>query len=232
MSDGEYAGWVGRHVEATAAPPEAAAALLSQFTREAFAEWGATPGELDDCTRRLIRGRRVPKFANEHADAVALELHHQRDEAARAERPDPAEWYAAPRAVGCRLCGDTGLVTVPLFLCVEAPRYGPPRLVPLPGYRSPLVGAVLCSEPGCEPGRVARDREGRRQLPEGKRPRPTLAKYLERFRGVDVVALLARYEREAVAAARRRPGADAPGWAELVERLKARATELAQEGTS
>lgn len=227
MSDAEFEAWVEQHCEATAAPAEATASLLAESTRRAFGEWEATAGELGECTYRLIHGLKVPKFGNEHAEAVARELHLLRRERAAAGRPHPgaAHPIGGPVAPGpwCPRCRDSGLVPVPLFLCVEVPHHGPPRLVAHPGYKTVLTGSVLCSEGGCEPGRRLRDREGQRKRPDGQERRPTLAEYQRRFGGVDVAGLLERHERELVAAARRRAGPGAGDWAALVARIRARA---------
>lgn len=222
MNQTEYEAWVGRHCDATAASHEAAVALVSQFCREAFVEWRATATELDACTRSLIRHRRVPKFANEHADAVSREMFDARGELAKANRPDPAATYpiggAVPDSHRCRWCRDTGMVTVPLYLCVEVPRDAPPRLVPHPGYRSVLVGSVLCDQPDCDRGRATRGAESK----AGK-PRPTLRKYLARLGGVNVVELLERHERETAEHARRTASPGANPFAEVIARLRARA---------
>lgn len=230
MSDEEFEAWVVQHCEATAAGTEAAGSLLAPATRRAFAEWGATAAELGEVTYRLISERRVPKFANEHAEAVASELLALRRERAAAERPDPAAAYPIGGAVApgpeCRWCRDTGLVTVPLYLCVEVPHNDPPRLVPYPGYRDVLTGSVLCDRPGCEPGYRVRGAEGK-----AARPRPTLTKYLQRFGGVNVVRLLEEHERAVVAHARRTAPKGVPDeYAPVIARLRARANGTFTEG--
>lgn len=221
MSGADYETWVGQHCEATGATVEAGVSLLAPASRRAFAEWDATTGELGECTYRLIRGRRVPKFASDHAEAVARELLQYRAEVAADRRNDTAtaDPIGSAIAIGprCRWCRDSGLVTVPLWCCVEVPHHAPPRLVPHPGYRAVLTGSVLCDAPECAPGRAARDVAGR-----ANKPRPGLRKYLSRFGGVNVVELLERHDREVVEHARRTAPRGPCPFAEVFARMRAR----------
>lgn len=217
MTDVEYEGWVGLHCEAMAANAEAATSLLSPLNRAAFEEWGATPGELGECTSRLLRLLRVPKFANEHAEAVAVELRDLRRERKSARViPDHG-----PNAPDCALCRDTALVTVPHFLCVCAPADGAGYLVnfvdPRPGgvgdYGRVVLMDVRCTE--CQRGLQAKTRH------------PSLASYVRRVGGLSarsMVALLAAHEHAKAEHARRSTrGPDDVDWAALVARIKRRA---------
>jgi hypothetical protein len=218
VTDEHFKGWVTNHCEATAANAEAAASLLSPLNRAAFEEWGATPGELGECTSRLLRFLRVPKFANEHAEAVALQLLELRKERAASARLSPDRGPGAP---DCALCRDTALVTVPHWLCVCVPADGPPYLTnfvdPRPGgvgdYGRLVCIDVRCTE--CQRGLGAKSRH------------PSLASYLRNFggriSGRGVVALLAEHERAQADRARGGPrGAQDETWAALVARVRRR----------
>ncbi|TXI12371.1 MAG: hypothetical protein E6Q76_01085, partial [Rhizobium sp.] len=220
MKPSEYEAWVAGHCEATAANAEAAAALLSEPVRRYFREQLATAGEMGECTYRLVAGSRVPRFAAEHSDAVAVELRGLRTERAQARRPGPAAMRAG--APVCGWCRDTGLVVVPHPACVEAPADGPPRLVAYQRdgirYTGVVEVSVLCDRPGCEPGRRVRDAEGK-----SPKPRPTLTRYTGAFAGAfNPVELLARHHRAVAERCRRAGGAGGGEWAALVARIRAR----------
>lgn len=216
-----FPGWVAMHCEATGAVPQTSATLIAN--RQSFVtDWSATAGELGECTHRLVSFLRVPKFPNEHAESIARELMLLRRERAEARDRAAAATLAAPGRVPsvlCRQCGDTGFVTVPLYLCVECPRDDPPRLVPHPGYAGVLTGSVLCDRPDCAPGRRVRDAEAK-----VTRPRPTLTAYTRRFGCVDVVAMLREHERAVTEYARMTAPKDEGGFAESIAQLRARAT--------
>jgi hypothetical protein len=224
MSDEEFDGWVGYHCELTAANPEAAASLLA--TRTVFiTDWSATYAELSECTVRLLRFLRVPKFANEHAEAVARELM-----TLRAERnARPAVDYSAPVPSGplCSTCGDTGLVAVPHPECICQPQDSPPYLRFYPGTKQIVTGAVLCDAPGCLRGQDTRQRESKRDT---KRPRPTLTAFLRQFGTLDVVAMLRDHEREQAALARKRlADGGQSDMAALLRDIRRRAEQQAKE---
>lgn len=218
MTPDEYAVWVAQHVEACGADERAAAALLSDAVREVLCHGGrTTQAELVECTARLIRSRATPKFANEHGDAVGLELVRLREERRAAALPPPV---AAPGdfAPDCPACGGTGLATVPLVDPRRPERdfVAGRRLVLAMGYRTVLAMCCLCDEPGCEAGRLARSRDARRMY--------TLS-WLNSHYGCDLVRLLREYERERVAWFRGRPdfGPGSAVLAGLVARLRERA---------
>lgn len=194
MSDEWYPDWVRLHCVATAADASAAKALLSEPVRFVLlAHGGATAEELGEVTVRLVASG-VPKFANEHSDAVGRELNELRVERARgnvshAPGDDPPD---------CPACGGTGFAVVPVRKCVWQG-----RLVLHPDSRRVVTGAVLCDRPGCEAGRVARQKE--LALPAERR-RATLDR-AERAAGCDLVALLRAWEREQARLAR----GDGPG---------------------
>lgn len=214
MTAMDFEAWVELHCEATAASAEAAVALLAN--RAIFLNsWQASYAELSECTSRLIAKRRVPKFANEHSDAIGNELHHLRLERTAEARPDHSKaFYVAPR---CDLCHGTGFVSVPHPECVCQPSHSAPSLRFYPGTKRVVTVAVLCDRPECVPGRTAREKEIHR-----KHPRPTLSRYLARFGGLDVLSMLREHERGELAAVKRRPATTPPAFAEVFARLKAR----------
>jgi hypothetical protein len=146
MTDDEYDAWVEYHCRKVAAPEKTAESLLEcrgDFLSGGETGFRATAEELRTCTDRFVQGRRVPKFANEHAEAVASELlalRRERDAATRA-----AAILAPPDAPACRYCGDSGLVTLPHPRCVEVPHYDPPRLVGYPDRNRPFTDSLEIS---------------------------------------------------------------------------------------
>lgn len=225
-----FDGWVTLHCQATGANAEAAASLRAN--RRAFVDdWHSTPEELGECTHRLISRLRVPKWPNEHAEAVGRELNelrYERAAAGRVPKPDPvltARIGTAPRPAECHFCNDTGFVPVPHPLCVERPADGPPRIACYPGTRTVYTGVALCDQPDCLPGRRVRDADAR-----ADKRRATLSGYLWQFRGANALALFAEYERGLLTVARRLPdfGGKAAGRAEfaaIVHSIKARMEE-------
>lgn len=140
-----YPAWVEHHCRATAAQEGTAAAL--ETAGPIFADqYGPSEVEFLECTRRLVAGRRVPKFANDHTDAVALELERLR-EAAATDRPtgavEPCDW-----------CADAGLVTVPHPKCVAGG-----LVVPHPETGRVYTAHVACR---CDRGRAVRAESERR----------------------------------------------------------------------
>lgn len=197
--------WARWHCDSTAADAGTATALV--VNRSIFtADWLATEAELRECTRRLVSGNRTPKFANEHGDAVGIELRALRQERAAApvlayDPSDPTTFTACPT------CGDgRGWVVVPHPRCVV---HGELTM-------RVITVAVICED--CEPGRRALAAEMQK---ERDRQRPTLAAYTRRVSGADGVALLRGRERRLAALAR---GGAAPGagFAEQFPRLAAK----------
>ncbi len=188
MNTDWFDGWVELHCEATAAGVDAARALLANRSLILGAAWHANQSELGEVTARLVAGCRVPKFANEHTDAIGKELVRLREERSHDNRAAPAGDFAAD----CPACGGSGLAVIPVRSCVWDR-----RLVLQHGRI--ITGAVLCDRPGCEAGRITREKET--ALADGRR-RPTLSA-CERLMGCDLVALLREYERDMAAKARR-----------------------------
>lgn len=143
-----YPEWVRHHCETTGAPAAAAdALLLAEFVL--LGDWQAEEIELWECTRRLVAGMRVPKFASDHGDAIGIELRTMR----AARRQAEAEAAATARAPSrCEWCHGSGSVLVPNAHCVHrggGRAVGHPRL----GYFATVV--VWCD---CEAGRFAAGR--------------------------------------------------------------------------
>lgn len=175
--------WVDIYCQATAADDRTAAALKANES-VFVGEWAATLEELGECASRLVRDRRVPKFANEHSDALGNELHHLRVERTTDTRPDSA----TEDFEECDACGGSGLVVVPVRACVWQR-----RLVLHKQFKRVITGAVLCDRSGCNAGKRSRDAEPRIR---GDKPhRPTLTQ-AERVCGCDLVAMMQDYDRE------------------------------------
>ncbi|AMV30086.1 hypothetical protein VT84_37175 [Gemmata sp. SH-PL17] len=187
MSDAEFKGWVKLHCIATGAAgnPETARTLVQN--QGVFQDkYGATVGEMGECTDRLVSNARTPKFPNEHTDALVIELKALRRERSEAlAAADPRDPGPAPEPK-CELCRDLGLVDVPMPECVVVPPDGPARLVPKAGYRTVLTIPVRCDHKACAAG-AELYRKGDRH--------PALSKYRGPFRGVDPVQLLREHQR-------------------------------------
>jgi hypothetical protein len=206
-----FAGWVKLHCVATGADAAAARTLLAN--RDLMTgHWRATAAELGEVTTRLVAGMRVPKFANEHTDAVGGELHHLRQERASLARPAPPGDF--PPA--CRACGGSGLATVPLVDPRRPSRsfVEGRRLVLAMGYKAVPTMAAVCDEPGCVAG------------PRVKGRGMYVLSWLNAHYGCDLVGLLREHERGQARAARTRPAfRDGSGgvWDDLVASLRAKA---------
>lgn len=191
-----YLEWVAMHSGATAAGAEATAALIA--AKDAALEtWEATEIELWECTNRLLRTMRTPKFANEHVDAVGLEL-----VALRRERTAALSSAAGEVETSCATCGGAVFIIAAHPACI---RDG--RLVLANG--KVMTTAVLCDL--CPRGlaeiaaqnRRAEYATGKDELWKKKKVL-TLSTYFERVRGFDGVAMLRNYNRQRAADARRR----------------------------
>ena len=188
---GDWFGWwVSVYVKATGAGADVAA-LLVENEGVILSRWHATREELDECADRLIAGGRVPRWPNEHTNALHAELVRLREERASEGRAAPPGDFPPD----CDACGGSGLATVPVRACVWQG-----RLILHPELKRVLTGAVLCDRHGCEAGRVARERESARK--DNKPRRPTLAR-AERAAGCDLVRLLRDHERQEAERSRR-----------------------------
>lgn len=184
-NSGWYFSWVDFHRKATAANADAVAALI---VNEDIATgiWEATKEELEECTKRLIRTRRTPKFANEHADAIGTELVVLRSERQRAG-------FIAATPTGPSDCPNKcfrGILTAPLPQLVRDGKTGRDL--------ARQTCAVLCDV--CQCGKaeiVAQDRVEQCAAPEErwkKKKLMTLTQYLVRTGGVDGVYMLREHE--------------------------------------
>lgn len=212
--DDWFKGWVKLHVQATGADAATARALLANRAIILDPPWSATQAELGEITARLVRERRVPKFANEHTDAIGNELRGVRSEARPATLPPPGDF-----APDCPACGGSGLATIPIRACVMGG-----RIVLNPKTQRVDTGAVLCDRPGCLPGQRAVDDEGRRPLDERKPRRPKLSQCERAVGGIDLPQLLREYEHETARRARKggEPGPLTPNLDAVIDAAKHR----------
>lgn len=188
MTESQYQGWAEGHCEMTGAVDGARLALLAN--RKLIAdENNATVDELVEVTERLIRSGNTPRFANDHSQAVIHELR-----TLRRERNSHRSWDSDQAGPRCVTCNDTGLVTVPLYLCVERPRFGEPRLVPHPLNGMFMTGCVICDLPGCDRGRLVADDEQRRDEKKIKH-RQRWSAYITSLGGIDILRMMRNRER-------------------------------------
>lgn len=220
--DGDwFAEWVQQHLLATAADQRAADAL--QLAREVLcAGLRATFVELSNCTLRLIEGGRVPKFANEHTNAIVRELSALRAEA-DAVRARPAH-RAGDFGAACPWCGGTnGAVSVPMRANWWQGRVVPAKHFGACSYSPPrvLTCGVLCDRPGCAEGARACAAE---QRADPDKRRPTLTAFARRL-GLSpeqVLGAVRQHERDEGQRARRAGGAGRGAFDALVESIRAK----------
>lgn len=186
MNNDWYFQWVQFHRKATAAMPDAVAALLEN---EAIAIeiWEACSEELHECTRRLVATHRTPKFANEHTDAVGMELVTLRKEREREGFMVPVQQDRD----GCPMRCDKGILHAPM-----------PDLVRTgsTGRHLARTCVVLCDM--CPAGRYEielQDRLEKQAAPVKeeawkKKKLRTLSNYLQRTNGIDGIHMLREYE--------------------------------------
>lgn len=188
-----FDGWIEHHCDATAAGADAMRMLM--LARSAFVEdWDASEIELRECTRRLIAGMRVPKFANEHSDAIGRELI-----AMRKERDRESVQRSVDRAEVCHQCDGLGWVEVPHPKCVFNG-----QLALHPDAKRIVTVSVMCECP--EGIRQNRADELRAEHPDNKLSattlraprRMTLDVWRRLTRGADGIGLLSVYRRKQV----------------------------------
>jgi hypothetical protein len=195
--------WVGDHCRRCGSTDGATAEVLIENRDAILGRHRATTDELAEVTVRLVAAGRVPKWANEHTNAVIAELKALREDAAADNRDIPA--------ADCPTCGGFGWVTVPHPLCVWGGRLVTYRDAAGVDHGRVVTVAVTCD--ACPKGRAERDAEAvRAQQPptrDRKVPprRPTLAQYAAGVGGADGPALLREYERAAAERSRRDPTA-------------------------
>lgn len=213
-----YDSWAEYHCAATGADGRTLDALLTNREIVTGNDWRAEEVELHEVTRQLVARGAVPKFANEHTDAIMTRLREMRGERNRAERQAVSDRYQQPADNRCADCGDTGWATVPHPRCVISR-----QLAFFPGTRKVYTAAVTCA---CPAGDREADQERRRvenAKPEDARRcprRPTLWQYAASIEGADGPELLRAWQRETVERARREPTEGT--LADLFPRLAAR----------
>lgn len=189
-----FLSWVQNHLIATGGGEDAGETIISN-RRVVDGYWKATEAEMYECTSRIIRNGRTPKFANEHMDRLGSELRELR----AATTTDAANVYARqwedPSARVVCVCDGTGLIVVPHPRCIW---HG--NLVVHPGNGRFYTVAVICDE--CDIGRDIIRREDDRVSRAGetelrKRPKMlTWGRYTTAIHGHDGIALLRQYDRQ------------------------------------
>lgn len=230
--DGDwFAEWVAQHLLATAADQRAADAL--ELARDVLcAGLRASFVELSHCTLRLIETGRVPKFANEHTNAIVRELAAMRTEA-DAVRAAPVH-RAGDFGAACPWCGGTnGAVSVPVRANWWQGRVVPAKHFGACSYPTPrvLTCGVLCDRPGCDEG--ARACAAEQRLDPAKR-RPTLSAFAHRvgLSAEQVLAAVREYDRAEGQRARRAGGAGRGAFDALVESIRAKVLAHEASGES
>jgi len=215
MSGDWFDVWAEQHCEATAAGAEAYRAIVANREIITGPAWATDRAELEEVTLRLVREMRVPKFANEHTDAIGLELIRLREERKLAALGPPVA-PAGDFAPDCPACGGSGLAVIPLRVCVWDG-----RLVLHPALKRVVTGAVICDRDGCPAGDRVLASEGLRKLDDRTPRRPRLSQCEREVGGVDLPRLLRDYE-HAEAETARRQGFGGPLGANLAAVLAAR----------
>lgn len=165
-----YDDWATGYVEQLGVSEQTATAVFAW--REVLLHLGATRGRLAEVTRRVLTTPPVPRWPNEHLDALQRHLADVQRAEAEAARD------RASAGPGCDACGNSGWVIVPHP--ADWDRDGrwvnsghsagkPDR----PKFRT---AAVAC---GCERGRLTVQQAAQRHADRPGSPRPplTLAEY-------------------------------------------------------
>jgi hypothetical protein len=217
ITDGDFADWVEFHTTATGAPP-GVAEMFGKNRETLGGRFRATLSELCDVTNEIVLSGKIPKYANEHLEAVIREVRRARDERAVKARPDAADDdYTRPPTCAC---GGTGLVVVPHPKCV----WNGKLVLNRPGGRV-LTTAVMCDAAGCVAGARVRKDEAERQRKENDRgDRFTLSNYHRRVGLSNGPAALAEYERDEAEKVRRNlgPGSLAGLYGSLMSKVQER----------
>src|SRR5688572_4516671 len=101
MSEADFDQWVRAHVTTTGAEPQRLTELLHANRHIICDKWRADFADLCICTDRLVEGRRVPEFPNEHTNAIGRELVALRAERLRAEQTRYSVADTGERIKGC-----------------------------------------------------------------------------------------------------------------------------------
>lgn len=103
MTDAIFGQWVEAHIAATGAEPVRLTELLWANRGAILDHWHATYAELSECTQRLFENGRVPKFPNEHPNALHAELKALRAERERSAKAEtfPRRYYAPGHVEQC-----------------------------------------------------------------------------------------------------------------------------------
>ena len=184
-----FIAWAEEHCEATGGGAETMRVLLANRHIITGPPWSATRDELAEVSARLVRECRVPRWPNEHTDAIGRELRLLRAAAAVSEV-----------AADCPACGGSGYAIVPVAACVWEG-----QVILHPTHKRLITGAVLCDRPGCEAGERAIAAERARLDKKPHRPRLSLVE--RTVAGRDLPAMLRVIEHAAAVDARRRLGA-------------------------
>lgn len=106
MSESDFGQWVSAHVTTTGADPVRLTELLWANRHIITEKWKADYPDLCICTDRLVEGRRVPEFPNEHTNAIGRELVALRAERARrAQTTANVDPYEGPvKGCDCPRC--------------------------------------------------------------------------------------------------------------------------------
>lgn len=189
MTDKDFTDWVGFHCGSTGATDRVVETLTAALTRKAIMAWEPTLEDLCECTLRLVKGRRVPQFPNEHTNAIGAELVALRTERYEAET-------AAPRdGDGCPDCAGSGLVVILHPRCCWNRRTVIDRRT-----QRVLTASAVCPRLECK--------AGRRVANTGKHPRLSDLNRRAGFTpdGPGLLEALREYEREEAMRARREVG--------------------------
>lgn len=109
--------WADFHRRLFGLTSEADAGMLATWVN-LFHRAGYTPEELQSASERLALGEDAPKWRGDHPNALSRIVRSQRTR--QANQGAPADM---PVASSCRLCGDTGMVTVPNPTALARGRY-------------------------------------------------------------------------------------------------------------
>lgn len=196
MTPDAFASWIATYCTAIGAGPGVAEVLGANYKSIVLA-WKANDRELGEIAFRLVSGKRIPKWPNEHLSAIGNELDAIRADQSAKTRPARTEH-------GCPVCEGLGLVVVPHPCCVYQGR--------VTGYydhrarvrrREVVTVAVICSASKCWAGERAVQANWA-YADERKKPKLlTMDAYMRRVGlGFEPTIALREWEREQAAKSR------------------------------
>lgn len=232
MNDSEwFSGWVELHCIATGADADGKGrtrAAIMENRNIFLVDWKSTSLELGECTARLVRNNKTPKFPNEHCDAIGRELNELRVQRDRGHNEaQAAALRDAANRRACSACDGTGLATIPHPKCLIRGERGGWVLATARGNGRVMCCTVPCDRPECVAGDAVRaaDKKYRETKERLKGKSVATLDDFERHYGVDLVAMWRAFERGRELQAKQEAAPDSD-WTRLCTSLLTKARSI------